>query len=60
MFVRFQIFNEQVENVNNLYKAIDRINHSIFTINETILRLEEKNDKIKNRIIDIDEMQEYI
>ena len=60
MFVRFQIFNEQVENVNNLYKAIDRINHSIFTINETILRLEEKNDKIKNRIIEIDEMQEYI
>ena len=60
MFVRFQIFNEQVENVNNLYKAIDRINHSIFTINETILKLEEKNDKIKNRIIEIDEMQEYI
>ena len=60
MFVRFQIFNEQVENVNNLYKAIDRINHSIFTINETILKLEEKNDKIKNRIIEIDEMEEYI
>ena len=60
MFVRFQIFNEQVENVNNLYKAIDRINHSIFTINETIIKLEEKNDKIKNRIIEIEEMEEYI
>jgi predicted transcriptional regulator len=60
MFVRFQIFNEQVENVNNLYKAIDRINHSIFTINETVLKLEEKNEKIRNRIIEIDEMEEYV
>ena len=60
MFARFQIFNEQVEKVDSLTTGIEKIKSSIYTINTTIEQLKNKSDKLKNKIIDIDELELYI
>ena len=60
MFVRFQVFNEQVEEVDNLHQVIDRINGSIYTLENIINSLHNKNEKLKNKMISVEEMDQYI
>jgi chromosome segregation ATPase len=59
MFARFQIFNEQVEKVDSLTSGIEKIRSSIYTINTTIQELKTKSDNLKNKIIDINELELY-
>ena len=60
MFARFQLFNEQVEKVDSLTKGIEKIKSSIYTINTTIDELQQKSDNLKNKIIDIEDLELYI
>ena len=60
MFARFQLFNEQIEKVDSLTKGIEKIKSSIYTINTTIDELQEKSDNLKNKIIDIEDLELYI
>ena len=60
MFARFQMFNEQVEKVDSLTSGIEKIKSSIYTINSTIEQLKTKSDNLKNKIIEIDELELYI
>jgi hypothetical protein len=60
MFARFQLFNEQVEKVDNLTKGIEKIKSSIFSINKTSEEMTNKSDKLKNKIIDIEDLEFYI
>ena len=60
MFARFQLFNEQIEKVDSLTKGIEKIKSSIYTINTTIDELQLKSDNLKNKIIDIEDLELYI
>ena len=60
MFVRFQIFNEQVEEVDTLHHVVDKINGSIYALENIITNLHNKNEKLKNKMITVDEMDQYI
>ncbi len=60
MFARFQLFNEQVEKVDSLTRGIEKIKSSIYTINTTIDELQKKSDNLKNKIIDIGDLELYI
>ena len=60
MFARFQIFNEQIEKVDSMTKVIEKIKSSIYSINTTIEELETKSDNLKNKIIDIEDLELYI
>ena len=60
MFARFQLFNEQIEKVDSLTKGIEKIKSSIYTINTTIDELQQKSDNLKNKIIDIEDLELYI
>lgn len=60
MFARFQLFNEQVEKVDSLSKGIEKIKSSIFSINNTIEEMRKKSDNLKNKIIDIKDLEFYI
>ena len=60
MFARFQLFNEQIEKVDSLTKGIEKIKSSIYTINTIIDELQQKSDNLKNKIIDIEDLELYI
>ena len=60
MFARFQLFNEQVEKVDSLTKVIEKLKSSIFSINKTVEDIRTKSDNLKNKIIDIKDLELYI
>ena len=60
MFARFQVFNYQIEKVDNLTNVIEKLNNCIYSVNSTIDELQRKSDSLKNKLIEIDELELYI
>ena len=60
MFIRFQIFNDQIEQVDSLSKTIEKINEAIEIINTATDGLVEKDEKLTNKVVEFDEVEHYI
>ena len=60
MFARFQLFNDQVDNVSGLQNSIEKLNGSIYNIQEIMKNLESKSNSIKGKIIEPDQLEYYI
>ena len=60
MFARFQLFNDQVDSVSGLQNSIEKLNGSIYNIQEIMKNLDSKSNAIKGKIIEPDELEYYV
>ena len=60
MFVRFQIFNNQVEEIDKLSSIIGNVNKSISIIEGTMEKLSEKDEKLTNKLVELEDFESFI